>query len=292
MDCGFLLNKPVGMTTYDLIRGLKKQGLKNKLGHAGTLDPFATGLVVILSGQATKVSQMLLDLPKTYEGCIQFGAFTDTADHTGKVISQAALPNLKADFQKAADDFVGKDYWQTPPAFSAVKKQGKPLYELARQGIYVAVEPKKRFIFSFEISDFSEESCRFVVQCSSGTYIRVLAEDFCKKIGTQGFLSQLNRVQIGPFSGGADLNHYENSRISLEQLVSFLPSLPIAPWERDALFQGKQEVLKKIVSQENAAEILEKKVICLLCENRLSSIVKCGQEGFFLYANFLTQSAP
>lgn len=203
----FLVDKPAGMTSYGVIEQLKRM-LKHhygctrhelpKIGHGGTLDPFATGLLIICIGKATKQSSQFLGCAKTYAGTIQFGVARDTADPTGTVIATSeTVPAGIAAIQAAADQFAAAPYLQTPPMYSAKKKDGKRLYELAREGKTIERQPKACRITGFTINAYAAPTAQFEVTVSAGTYVRTLAEDLATKLGTVAHLTSLRRTACG-----------------------------------------------------------------------------------------------
>lgn len=208
-----LVDKPLTWTSFDVVNKLRynlKRRLgvkKHKVGHAGTLDPLATGLLIICTGKKTKEINDFMGLPKTYTGTITLGGTTPSYDLETEIKSSGMLVNQSlAEIQKAAERFVGT-IQQFPPDFSAIKKNGKKSYELARKGISAALPAREIEIMSFTISELSPSKlieggvdCNFEVQCSKGTYIRSLAHDLGKSVGTGGFLSSLRRTAIGKYS--------------------------------------------------------------------------------------------
>lgn len=193
-----LVDKPRGWTSFDVVR--KIQILTHaKTGHAGTLDPLATGLLICCTGKLTKRIRDLQGLNKEYRGTMVLGATTTTYDLESAPRSSGIRdhPGLN-DLQKEADRFVGEQ-WQVPPAHSAVKKEGIPLYRLARKGLEVAPPPRRIQIHSFELLDLRDDALDFRVVCSSGTYIRSLVHDFGNQLGCGAYLSDLCRTRIGEF---------------------------------------------------------------------------------------------
>jgi len=200
---GFLLvDKDSEMTSYDVIRRIKWQlPRKYKIGHAGTLDPFATGLLILMLGKATKQWSKLQGLTKTYEVVAEFGYETDTQDRDGKVVNKMdkLIEIPKEEIEKAMQDFTGK-FLQTPPAFSAKKVNGKRAYELARKGKEVKLEPREVNISKFIITDYSWPKVSFEVEVSSGTYIRSLIVDLAKSLESMATAVELRRIAIGKFN--------------------------------------------------------------------------------------------
>jgi tRNA pseudouridine55 synthase len=195
-----LVDKCEGVTSAGVIRALKGQLGKTKVGHLGTLDPFASGLLPLCLGEATKVARYLLLEDKAYTGTIQLGSETDTLDRTGAVTAQAPVPAL--DDRMVAEvraRFVGT-IAQVPPMYSALKRDGVPLYELARRGESVERAPRAVEIRDLAIDRLACDRLGLTVRCSKGTYIRVLAADIARALGTVGHLAELRRTAVGPFT--------------------------------------------------------------------------------------------
>lgn len=196
-----LVDKPVEKTSAQVLNELKKKFGFEKIGHGGTLDPFATGLLVVLIGEATKIARFLLEGEKTYlaEANLEFS--TVTGDLTGECLEKSTQESkLSApDWQSLANGFLGRSK-QTPPAFSAIKVKGKALYEYARKGEKVEVKEREIHLSRFEIHSANEKQVTFEVACSGGTYIRVLAEDLAKAANLKAHLKSLRRLQSSQFS--------------------------------------------------------------------------------------------
>ncbi|MEM1221921.1 MAG: tRNA pseudouridine(55) synthase TruB [Verrucomicrobiota bacterium] len=194
-----LVDKPQGMTSHDVVDRVRRAYRMKKVGHAGTLDPMATGLLLILVGKATKVSQYLMSLDKEYVGTVLFGQVTDSQDADGEVIEESSVPEMTEEFLRGQfSSFLG-DQYQTPPMYSAKKINGQPLYKLARKGKTVAREPRVIHISKFELTRFDLPRASFIVGSSKGAYIRTLAHDLGKKIGCGGHLCELRRTGVGQF---------------------------------------------------------------------------------------------
>lgn len=203
MDGIILINKPKGCTSHDVVNKIKHV-FNEKVGHTGTLDPNATGLLPILIGKGTKLSYYLINHDKEYEVVLKLGEKTDTADSEGQVIERREVKDTMLDENNVIDSlkhFIGKQE-QVPPMYSAIKIKGKKLYEYARKNIKVEVEPRQIEIYSIELSDINktEQTISFKVKCSKGTYIRSLCEDIAEKLGTVGYMKELNRTQVGIFN--------------------------------------------------------------------------------------------
>ncbi|OGS34481.1 MAG: tRNA pseudouridine(55) synthase TruB [Elusimicrobia bacterium RIFOXYC2_FULL_34_12] len=200
MENILLINKPSGITSYDVIRVIKRKYNPGKIGHAGTLDPLASGLLIVLIGAATKESEKFMSLKKRYIVKIQLGIKTDTGDLEGKVINKLEIPVLnKIKIEKVLKKFKGK-IKQIPHIYSAIKYKGKKLYEYARAGIQVKIKPRIIEIYRIKLLNYSTKELELEVDCSKGTYIRKLAEDIAEKLGTCGVVSKLIREKIGKYS--------------------------------------------------------------------------------------------
>lgn len=193
-----LINKPLTWTSFDVVRKIRNT-TKAKIGHAGTLDPLATGLLICCTGKMTKKINEYQAQEKEYTGTFTLGATTPTYDLESAPENHLPVPELdKAALQAYADRFTG-ELQQLPPIHSAIKQNGKPIYHLARKGVEVKVEPRNIRIYAFEITEVALPVVHFRVQCSTGTYIRSLAHDFGAVIGCGGHLSSLCRTRIGAF---------------------------------------------------------------------------------------------
>jgi len=198
---GFLIvDKPEGITSFDVVREVRRRLHIKKAGHVGTLDPFATGVLPVALNEGTKLIPFLNDEPKRYEGTLKLGEETTTDDLTGEIVFRGPWMAVTSEgLRKAFQSFSGK-IRQTPPMFSAVKVEGKPLYRLARKGLEIERKGRDVNIFHLRIEEVDLPLVRFKVSCSKGTYIRTLAKDVGRKIGCGAHLVQLRRVQSGLFS--------------------------------------------------------------------------------------------
>lgn len=194
-------NKPANWTSFDVVNKLRSLTRVKKVGHAGTLDPFATGLLLVCFGKATKRVESLMQLEKEYLGTVVLGVETDTHDITGKKTRETSIPETLAATQIAAalKPFQG-EILQVPPMFSALKHKGKKLYELARQGKEVERTPRPVWIYALEAIEIALPEIKILVRCSRGTYIRALARDLGKELGVGAILSALVRTRIGPYA--------------------------------------------------------------------------------------------
>jgi tRNA pseudouridine55 synthase len=199
-DTGVLsVAKAAGVTSFDVVALVRRRlGLK-RVGHAGTLDPDATGVLPILLGEATKLMAYLADQDKAYVATLQLGLTTDTGDLSGRVLSTSPVGTVdRAQLEVACRAFVGR-IKQVPPMYSAVHHQGQRLYELARRGIEVPREPREVVIHALDVEDVSGESVRLSIVCGKGTYIRALAGDLGAALGCGATVARLDRTRVGPF---------------------------------------------------------------------------------------------
>ncbi|MTD12095.1 tRNA pseudouridine(55) synthase TruB [Acinetobacter sp. YIM 103518] len=195
----FLLNKPLGISSNGALQKVRWLFRAQKAGHTGALDPLASGLLPICLGEATKFSHYLLDSTKRYQTTVKLGNSTTTGDVEGEIFLEKEVPELTEEkIKEALDKFVG-DIQQVPPMYSALKKDGRPLYELARQGIEIEREARPIHIFAIELLSYTNDSITLDITCSKGTYIRVLGEDIAQALNTYGHLTYLHRIQTGQF---------------------------------------------------------------------------------------------
>lgn len=198
VDGVLLLDKPKGMSSNGALQSARRLLNAKKAGHTGTLDPMATGLMVLTFGEATKFSQMLLDADKAYEALVKLGVETDTGDAEGVVLATREVTVSAEAVRAAAAGFVG-EIEQIPPMYSALKRDGKPLYEYARAGVEVERSARRVSIHSLDVSDVTSDTFVMRVECSKGTYIRTLAIDIGRVLGCGAHLAGLRRTGIGPF---------------------------------------------------------------------------------------------
>ena len=199
-DDGLLLvDKPSGPTSHDIVAKIRRQFRIAKVGHGGTLDPMATGLLILLLGKGTKISERVMGHDKTYEGTLRLGIETDSQDADGRIVAERDAAAVTA--EQVAGQMKARlgDQMQMPPMVSAIKIQGVPLYKLARKGETVERPPKLIHVYRFELLDFSPPDVRFVVECTKGTYVRTLAHDIGQALGVGAHLVQLRRTKIGRF---------------------------------------------------------------------------------------------
>ena len=245
MDGIILINKGKGCTSHDVVNKVKHI-FNEKVGHTGTLDPDATGLLPILIGKGTKLSYYLINHDKEYEVTLKLGERTDTADSEGKVIEKQEV-NVERlseeEISKVLDSFLGKQE-QIPPMYSAIKINGKKLYENARKNIEVDVKPREIEIYDIKLNKVDEEEkliC-FTVHCSKGTYIRSLCEDIAQSLGTIGYMKELNRTKVGIFdvkdsTSIEELEDNKNDEIYIKEHIISIEELFIRLYGEDNILK-------------------------------------------------------
>ena len=250
-----LIDKPQGMTSQQVVSKVKyllKSDVHDskKAGHTGTLDPMATGLLPICLGEATKFSHYQLDAVKSYQAIIKLGEQTDTGDAEGQIIATSPVPHVtQAMLQSVTEQFLG-EIMQVPPMYSALKKDGKKLYELAREGIEVERAARPLTIYELSLTPLSDQQLQLTVTCSKGTYVRVLAEDIAKALGTLGHLTALRRIQTGDFEianaitladfAALDVAARFDKLLAVDACVHSLPSLVLDDNQSKRIRQGQR----------------------------------------------------
>lgn len=195
-----LVDKPSGPTSHDVVHAVRRTFRIEKVGHGGTLDPAATGLLVILLGRATRLSDQVMGGDKTYEGVVRLGTITNSQDMDGEVVEERPYDGVAREQAEAALAAFRGDIYQTPPMVSAVKVKGVPLYKLARKGQEVAREPRLTHIYRFDITDWAPPLAAITVVCTKGTYVRTLAHDLGQALGCGACLQSLRRTASGAFA--------------------------------------------------------------------------------------------
>ena len=251
MDGILVINKSKGLTSNDIVKKVKKI-LNTKVGHTGTLDPNATGVLPLLLGNATKISKYLINHDKEYEAVIKLGAKTTTADVEGKIIEEKEVNKeklKKESIEEVLKSFIGKQQ-QIPPIYSAIKVNGKKLYEYARQGKEVEIKARNIEIYDLKLLkiDSKNDELTINVKCSKGTYIRSLCEDIAVKLGTLGYMKELNRIQVGEFNikdsvtieefkANIENKDYSNI-IGIEKIFKEIPEIIIKQREYEKYLNG------------------------------------------------------
>ena len=232
MDGGLIVDKPAGSTSHDVVQAVRGLLGERRIGHLGTLDPFATGVLVLLIGRATRLARFYGQREKTYQGVIRFGFATDTMDHTGSPLSEDTFPTLReADLRTAFAGFVGP-YAQRPPAYSAKKISGVPAYRLARKGLPVELSKVPVVIHALELRCVDGARASFHATVSSGTYLRSLVNDIGERMRVGAHLAELRRTSVGEFaeSNALKLDDLREKRERSEEVLiplqDLLPELP------------------------------------------------------------------
>lgn len=243
MDGILLINKPAGYTSHDIVNIVRKQLHTKKVGHCGTLDPDATGVLVVCVNKATKVIQFLTSESKIYRASLSLGKSTDTYDASGKVLEEKKLGYIdEKQVRIVLNEFIGRSK-QVPPIYSAIKVNGKKLYEYAREGIKVEIEPRDIEIFMIDFISFDGQNITFDVSCSKGTYIRSLCVDIAKKLGYPGYMSKLERIKSGSFSINEcitldDLQNNNYHLLSIDEALKDYPKIIID--DVNIVYHGKK----------------------------------------------------
>ncbi len=262
----FLVVKPQGITSRDLVNGVVHRFHEKKVGHTGTLDPFADGLMLVTMGKGTKMGPFLEAMDKTYEATLQLGSKTNTGDLTGDVIESKPVIELYEDYiQQTLDTFLGEQD-QVPPMFSAIKHHGVPLYELARKGEEVVRESRRITVHSITLIRYESATLTFRCHVSKGTYVRTLAEAIAEAFGMVGHLTSLTRISVGSFElkDAKTLDQLsEKDCLSMTQSLSHLPTLRITrPENVKAIMDGKMQTF----------EITASRVLCINEKNEAIAI--------------------
>lgn len=234
--CGILpIDKPAGWTSHDVVAFIRKRYRYPKVGHSGTIDPFGTGLLLLCIGPATKLAPYLADLPKRYRVTARLGVTTDTYDMTGKAVNTSEVsPDIGGKIEGMLKSFVG-EHDQVPPMYSAIKIHGKPMYELARQGVTVTLPPRRIKIYEIVMGDIHLPTFSFEVLCGPGMYVRSLVHDLGQQLGCGGAVEELARIQIGDLTvdRSSDPKKLPDQPVLLapDQLITAWPKIPLGELE-------------------------------------------------------------
>ncbi len=248
MDGIILVNKEKEYTSHDIVAILRKKLNISKVGHTGTLDPNATGILPILIGKGTKFSKYLINHDKIYEVELELGKKTDTADIEGKILEERHVDSdyISKNIKKVLDMFIGEQE-QIPPMYSAIKVNGRKLYEYARSGQKIEIKPRKIEIYNIELIEQNKNIIKFIVSCSKGTYIRSLCEDIAEKLNNVGYMKNLKRLQVGNFNvkdsikiNDIDIKNINEHIITLENLLKDEPSIELSKRKIKLFFNGVQ----------------------------------------------------
>jgi len=271
MDGILIIRKPAGPTSHDIVNEVRRIFGQRKVGHAGTLDPMATGVLIVCLGKATRVVEYLMALPKEYRARMILGRTTDTQDSTGNIISERDASHVTREMlEQAAAHFIG-EIEQVPPMTSAIKYQGKPLYKFAREGKSVERAPRKVTIWSIQVTDFVQPAtssaphlaeAELVVRCSGGTYIRTLCADIGEALECGAHMSALERTKVGRFGieqavtidelkEAKAVGRLENLLLSIEEALADLPAAVVSTEDVAKLLHG--QAVHAMTDAENGA---------------------------------------
>ena len=263
-----VMNKPPGITSHDVVAAVRAVTGIKKVGHTGTLDPFATGVLPLALGSATRLIQFLDESIKEYDATIRFGSATDTGDPTGRVVQEAPLPTVDEErVHQVFKRFLGESL-QRPPPYSAVKYKGKPLYYYARKGLDVDVPARTITIHELELLHYDQETLRVLIRCSRGTYARVLAHEIAEALGSAGHLEKLERPRSGPF--------YLEDALDMPTLARLVAAEPVEQWQ-DVLVKRKDKSQERVPWRSRdvvhqAVQPWLKKPLDVLCELPLADV--------------------
>ncbi|WP_442498764.1 tRNA pseudouridine(55) synthase TruB [Methylobacter sp. sgz302048] len=252
-----LLDKRLGVSSNKALQEVRRLFDANKAGHTGSLDPLATGLLPLCFGEATKVSALMLDDDKRYQTLVQLGVMTDTGDAEGQVLETRPVPELTVDAINACLKKFTGEIDQVPPMYSALKHNGKKLYELARAGETVDRKARRITIYDLQLLDFSKDQLRLDVRCSKGTYIRSLAEDIGHELGCGGTVKELRRLEAGRFSienaktleqlAEMDEQELQQCLIDVDKPLEFIPAVQLSESEAIRIKQGQALKIKEVL---------------------------------------------
>jgi len=275
-----VIDKPEGVTSHDVVDSVRKVVGTRKVGHAGTLDPFATGVLIVGFNQGTKLLPFLQIDEKEYEGAVRLGVETDTLDRDGRILRETQCPPIGfEEMEKILASFVGKQS-QVPPIYSAIKKEGVPLYKLARKGVEVEVLPREIEVYGITLRTLDIPDVSFTVRCSSGTYVRSLARDIGIKVGCGGHLKSLRRTRSGRFCIDKAIpldrlegmgNNWVERAIGLRDALS-LPEVMVDQSKAGMIRMGKELYLEDICS---GAAISGR--FMLTCNKELVAVAEVGE---------------
>ena len=225
-DGVLLVDKAEGMTSHDVVALIRRKLEMKKVGHCGTLDPIATGLLLLTLGRGTKIQDLLMSEDKEYAGTLMLGVTTSTQDRQGEVIDQRPVPELNESQIRAAFEKFRGDFYQMPPMVSAIKHGGIPLYKLARQGKVVEREPRLVHVYRYTVDRIALPEIDFSVVCSKGFYVRTYVHDIGETLGCGGHLKSLRRIKSGRFGVDRAISVAEIKNASREEIMKRILSLP------------------------------------------------------------------
>ncbi|AOM02549.1 tRNA pseudouridine(55) synthase TruB [Cobetia marina] len=294
IDGVLLLDKPKGMSSNYALQKARRLYQAQKAGHTGTLDPMATGLLPVCFGEATKFSSHLLEADKVYRARIKFGQVTDTGDAEGEILREREIPELaESELEAVLDRFRG-EIDQVPPMYSALKHQGRPLYELARQGIEIERAVRRVTIYNMALLARHSDGIEIEVAVSKGTYIRSLAEDIGEALGCGAHLTALRRLKTGPFTGDAmldferlealaDQQAREGVLLPVDILLDHLPRLDITAEMARKILRGQQaETTTGSLEVDSLARVYQ--------DQQLLGLVRIAAEGIIAPRRLLSSA--
>lgn len=240
------IDKPGGVTSHDVVQQVRRAAGLRRVGHAGTLDPLATGVLLLFLGRATRLVEYVVGQPKTYAATVRLGQTTDTYDADGQVVAERPFSHLTpAEIERSLSRFRG-EIRQQPPMYSALKRDGQPLYKLARQGVEVAREARPVMIYELTVEDVSLPHVALTVRCSAGTYIRALAHDLGEALGCGGHVSALRRMAVGDFTvktavslAGLTPENVSKHLLPPDHAVRHWPQIALSADQAAALLHGQ-----------------------------------------------------
>ena len=286
------IDKPQGFTSFDVVAKLRGITKIRRIGHAGTLDPMATGVLPVFIGRATKACDMLPDSDKEYEAEFKLGIVTDTQDSTGEILSQYDAHITENELKTVVGGFMGKQL-QIPPMYSAVKVDGKRLYDLARQGIEIERKPREIEVYKIELLSFDEtsQSGKLVISCSKGTYIRTICHDLGQKLGCGAVMSALRRTRAAGFSLSDCITIEEAQKLSdpeilgkailpIDRVFSFMDKLVLNRKKAELFLSGVKLYAKEFEVDKNLAVFCEEDFIATayVAEENGKKVLRCQKQ--------------
>lgn len=280
MDGILIIDKPEGVTSHDVVNSVRRIAVTRKVGHAGTLDPFATGVLIVGINQGTKLLPFLQIDEKEYEGTVRLGVETDTLDRDGRILRETQCPSIGyEEMEKILASFVGRQS-QIPPIYSAIKKEGVPLYKLARKGVEVELQPREIEVYEITLRTLDIPYVSFTVRCSSGSYVRSFARDIGIKVGCGGHLTSLRRTRSGRFCIDKAItlsrlkemgNKWGDRAVGLREALS-LPEIVVDPSTAEMIRMGKELAVEDISS---GADVSAR--FMFTCDKDLVAVAEVGE---------------
>lgn len=286
MNGVLIVNKPQGLSSFDVVRQIRRLCNVRRVGHAGTLDPLATGVLPVAVGWATRLVEYMMAGDKIYQATMRLGAFTDTQDSQGRILEEKDWHQVdRAALDEAVAGFVGETT-QLPPMYSALKKDGKPLYQLARQGVEVERESRSIRIDSFVIDDFSPPFVTFTVRCSKGTYVRTLCHDLGQELNCGAHMTALSRLSCGRFDASAS-HTLEELHALVEQgrpLPFWTPAEVLADWPAltvaGAVLSRLRDGVAPDMADLDVTGLVAGDRVCFLADGLLAAIARFAPGGY------------